>query len=175
MTWKLKGSDEERDEASAFLVKAFGAAIFLIFAVLLAQFNKLTSVALVLFAIILSTIGVFIGLMIMGQAFGVVMTGIGIIALAGIVTNNNIVLIDTYDRLRLRGRAGRGGDPQDLPRTRPAGAADGRRRGSRRAADRLRHQRQLRASRASPSARPRRNGGSSSRRPSSSASASRPS
>ena len=70
---------------------------------LLAQFNKLSSVALVLFAIILSTIGVFIGLMIMGQAFGVVMTGIGIIALAGIVTNNNIVLIDTYDRLRREG------------------------------------------------------------------------
>jgi multidrug efflux pump len=70
---------------------------------LLAQFNKLTSVALVLFSIILSTIGVFIGLMIMGQAFGIIMTGIGIIALAGIVTNNNIVLIDTYDRLRREG------------------------------------------------------------------------
>ena len=103
VNWKLKGEDEERDAASDFLGKAFGAAIFLIFAVLLAQFNKLTSVALVLFAIILSTIGVFIGLMIMGQAFGVVMTGIGIIALAGIVTNNNIVLIDTYDRLRHEG------------------------------------------------------------------------
>jgi multidrug efflux pump len=57
----------------------------------------------VLFAIILSTIGVFIGVMVMGQAFGVVMTGVGIIALAGIVTNNNIVLIDTYDRLRFEG------------------------------------------------------------------------
>jgi multidrug efflux pump len=103
ITWKLAGEDEERDQASAFLGKAFGAAIFLIFAVLLAQFNKLSSVFLVLFAIILSTIGVFIGLMIMGQAFGIVMTGVGIIALAGIVTNNNIVLIDTYDRLRHEG------------------------------------------------------------------------
>jgi multidrug efflux pump len=101
--WKLAGEDEEREAASAFLANAFGAAIFLIFAVLLAQFNKLTSVALVLFSIILSTIGVFIGLMVMGQAFGVIMTGIGIIALAGIVTNNNIVLIDTYDRLRRDG------------------------------------------------------------------------
>ena len=64
VAWQLKGEDEERDEASAFLVKAFGMAIFLIFAVLLAQFNKLTSVALVLFSIILSTIGVFIGMMI---------------------------------------------------------------------------------------------------------------
>ncbi len=103
VTWKLKGSDQERQDASAFLGKAFGAAIFLIFAVLLAQFNKLTSVALVLFAIVLSTIGVFIGLIVTGQAFGVVMGGIGIIALAGIVTNNNIVLIDTYDRLRHEG------------------------------------------------------------------------
>jgi multidrug efflux pump len=103
VTWKLKGSDEERQNASDFLGKAFGAAIFLIFAVLLAQFNKMTSVMLVLFSIILSTIGVFIGVMIMGQGFGVVMTGLGIIALAGIVTNNNIVLIDTYDRLRFEG------------------------------------------------------------------------
>jgi multidrug efflux pump len=57
----------------------------------------------VLSAVVLSTIGVFIGLIVTGQAFGVVMTGIGIIALAGIVTNNNIVLIDTYDRLRHEG------------------------------------------------------------------------
>jgi len=103
VTWKLTGEDEESAEASAFLVNAFGAAIFLIFAVLLAQFNKLSSVFLVLFAIILSTIGVFLGLIIMQQPFGIVMTGIGIIALAGIVTNNNIVLIDTYDRLRREG------------------------------------------------------------------------
>ncbi len=103
VNWKLAGSNEDQAEASAFLGKAFGAAIFLIFAVLLAQFNKLSSVALVLFAIILSTIGVFIGLMVMGQAFGIVMSGIGIISLAGIVTNNNIVLIDTYDRLRKEG------------------------------------------------------------------------
>jgi multidrug efflux pump len=103
VSWKLKGEDEERDAASAFLVNAFGAAVFLIFAVLLAQFNKLTSVMLVLFSIVLSTIGVFLGMMIMGQPFGVVMTGLGIIALAGIVANNNIVLIDTYDRLRREG------------------------------------------------------------------------
>ena len=101
--WQLVGSDEDRADAESFLVSAFGAAIFLIFAVLLAQFNKLSSVALVLSAVVLSTIGVFIGLIVMHQAFGVVMTGVGIIALAGIVTNNNIVLIDTYDRLRKEG------------------------------------------------------------------------
>ncbi|MBN8919997.1 MAG: efflux RND transporter permease subunit, partial [Rhizobiales bacterium] len=103
--WKLKGEDEEREKAGAFLMKAFGAAVFLIFAILLAQFNKLTSVGLVLTAVILSTIGVLLGAMVMRQPFGVVMTGIGVIANAGVIVNNNIVLIDTYDRLRREGIA----------------------------------------------------------------------
>jgi multidrug efflux pump len=103
VTFKLKGEDEEREKASAFLLKAFGTAIFLIFAILLAQFNRLTSVGLVLTAVVLSTIGVMLGLLVMGQAFGVVMTGIGVIANAGVIVNNNIVLIDTYDRLRREG------------------------------------------------------------------------
>lgn len=101
--WRLKGEDEERAKASAFLLKAFGVAIFLIFAILLAQFNRLTSVGLVLTAVVLSTIGVLLGLLVMGQPFGVVMTGIGVIANAGVIVNNNIVLIDTYDRLRREG------------------------------------------------------------------------
>jgi multidrug efflux pump len=105
VTFKLKGEDEEREKASAFLLKAFGTALFLIFAILLAQFNKLTSVGLVLTAVILSTIGVLLGVLVMGQAFGVVMTGIGVIANAGVIVNNNIVLIDTYDRLRREGVA----------------------------------------------------------------------
>jgi multidrug efflux pump len=103
--FKLKGEDEERAKASAFLFKAFGTAIFLIFAILLAQFNKLTSVGLVLTAVVLSTFGVLLGLLVMGQPFGVVMTGIGVIANAGVIVNNNIVLIDTYDRLRREGVA----------------------------------------------------------------------
>ena len=103
ITFKMKGEDEERAKAGAFLGKAFGTAMFLIFAILLAQFNKFSSVFLVLTAVILSTIGVLLGLMIMGQAFGVVMTGIGIIANAGVIVNNNIVLIDTYDRCREEG------------------------------------------------------------------------
>jgi multidrug efflux pump len=102
--WKLKGEDEERAKASTFLLKAFATALFLIFAILLAQFNKFTSVALVLTAVVLSTIGVLLGLLVMGQAFGVVMTGIGVIANAGVIVNNNIVLIDTYDRLRRDGK-----------------------------------------------------------------------
>ncbi len=98
--FSMAGEDEEQKAAGAFLGKAFGAAMFLIFVVLLAQFNNFISVGLVLSAVVMSTIGVFLGLLIMGQPFGVVMTGIGIIALAGVVVNNNIVLIDTYDQLR---------------------------------------------------------------------------
>ncbi|MBO6717464.1 MAG: efflux RND transporter permease subunit [Rhizobiaceae bacterium] len=101
--WRLAGSNQDSAEAEAFLSKAFGAAIFLIFIVLLAQFNKFTSVFLVLMTVIMSTIGVFLGLMITGQSFVIVMSGIGVIALAGVVVNNNIVLIDTYDRLRSEG------------------------------------------------------------------------
>ena len=104
VTFKLKGEDEERAKAGAFLMKAFGTAMFLIFAILLAQFNRLTSVGLVLTAVVLSTIGVLLGVLVMGQAFGVVMTGIGVIANAGVIVNNNIVLIDTYDRLRREGK-----------------------------------------------------------------------
>jgi multidrug efflux pump len=104
VTFKLKGEDEERAKAGAFLMKAFATAMFMIFAILLAQFNKLTSVALVLTAVVLSTFGVLLGLLIMGQSFGVVMTGIGVIANAGVIVNNNIVLIDTYDRLRRDGK-----------------------------------------------------------------------
>ncbi|MBW3095716.1 efflux RND transporter permease subunit [Pseudohoeflea coraliihabitans] len=101
--YMLAGEDEEQKDAMAFLSKAFGAAIFLIFVVLLAQFNSFVFVGLVLSAVVMSTIGVFLGLLIMQQPFGVVMTGIGVIALAGVVVNNNIVLIETYALLRRGG------------------------------------------------------------------------
>ncbi|MCU9849573.1 efflux RND transporter permease subunit [Defluviimonas sp. WL0024] len=101
--WQLAGEDEEQAAAMAFLSKAFLAALFLIFVVLLAQFNRFISVGLIFTAVIMSTIGVFLGLMIMGQPYNIIMTGIGIIALAGVVVNNNIVLIDTYDNLRREG------------------------------------------------------------------------
>ena len=101
--WKLGGSNEDSAEAGAFLVNAFGAAIFLIFIVLLAQFNKFTSVLIVLSCVVMATIGALLGMLATGQAFVIVMSGIGMIALAGVVVNNNIVLIDTYDRLREEG------------------------------------------------------------------------
>ena len=75
------------------------AALFIMAIILVTQFNSFYSAFLILSAVIMSTIGVFIGLLITGQPFGIVMTGIGVIALAGIVVNNNIVLIDTFDRL----------------------------------------------------------------------------
>ncbi|OJU47823.1 MAG: MFS transporter [Mesorhizobium sp. 61-13] len=101
--WKLAGSNEDSAEAGAFLINAFGAAIFLIFIVLLAQFNKFTSVLMVLSCVVMAMIGALLGMLATGQAFVIVMSGIGMIALAGVVVNNNIVLIDTYDRLRDEG------------------------------------------------------------------------
>ena len=101
--WKLGGSNEDSAEAGAFLINAFGAAMFLIFIVLLAQFNKFTSVFLVLTCVVMAIIGAMLGMLLTGQTFVIVMSGIGFIALAGVVVNNNIVLIDTYDRLLREG------------------------------------------------------------------------
>ena len=96
----FKGEDEEQKEAQAFLLKAFGVALFLMAIILITQFNSFYSAFLILTAVIMSTTGVMIGLLVTDQPFGIVMSGIGVIALAGIVVNNNIVLIDTFDRLR---------------------------------------------------------------------------
>ena len=96
----FKGEDEEQNKAKAFLDKAFGVALFIMAIILVTQFNSFYSAFLILTAVVMSTIGVFIGLLITNQPFGIVMGGIGVIALAGIVVNNNIVLIDTFDRLK---------------------------------------------------------------------------
>ncbi len=100
VTVTFKGEDEEQQEAQAFLIKAFIVALFLMAIILVTQFNSFYSAFLILSAVIMSTIGVMIGLLVTGQPFGIVMSGIGVIALAGIVVNNNIVLIDTFDRLK---------------------------------------------------------------------------
>ncbi|MGF1474700.1 MAG: efflux RND transporter permease subunit [Geminicoccaceae bacterium] len=99
----FKGEDEEQQEAQAFLSKAFAVALFLIAMILVTQFNSFYQSALILSAIIFSVVGVLLGLLITNQPFGIVMSGVGVIALAGIVVNNNIVLIDTYNDLRRRG------------------------------------------------------------------------
>jgi multidrug efflux pump len=98
--WTFRGEDEEQQAAADFLTKAFGIALFLMALILVTQFNSFYSAFLILSAVVMSTIGVLIGLLVTGQPFGIVMTGVGVIALAGIVVNNNIVLIDTFDRLK---------------------------------------------------------------------------
>lgn len=90
------GDTEEEAESAAFLSSAFAAALGLMFVILLAQFNSFYNSVLVLLAVVLSTTGVLIGMLVMDQPFSIIMTGTGIVALAGIVVNNNIVLIDTY-------------------------------------------------------------------------------
>ena len=99
----IRGDKEEQDESKYFLMNAFGVALFAMAIILVTQFNNFYQTLLILTAVIFSTIGVLIALMVKGQAFGIVMSGLGVIALAGIVVNNNIVLIDTYNVLRNEG------------------------------------------------------------------------
>ncbi len=96
----FKGEDEDQRNSQAFLMKAFVIALFIMAIILVTQFNSFYSALLILTAVIMSTIGVMMGLMITQQPFGIIMSGIGVIALAGIIVNNNIVLIDTFDTLR---------------------------------------------------------------------------
>ena len=103
VSYVFKGEDEEQKKAQEFLGKAFAVALFVMAIILVTQFNSFYHAFLILTAVIMSTIGVFVGLIITGQPFGIVMTGVGVIALAGIVVNNNIVLIDTYTHLHRQG------------------------------------------------------------------------
>ncbi|GAB7080819.1 efflux RND transporter permease subunit [Megalodesulfovibrio paquesii] len=103
MTWRFAGEQEEQQKAQAFLTKAFGAAVLLILLVLLAQFNSLGVPFIILTSVALSLIGVFLGLLVTNTAFGVIMTGVGVVSLAGVVVNNAIVLIDYFNVLREQG------------------------------------------------------------------------
>jgi multidrug efflux pump len=99
VTVEFKGQDEDQAKAGAFLQKAFIIAMLLMFVILITQFNSFYSSFVILFTVVMSTIGVLIGLMVTGQPFGIVMSGIGVIALAGIVVNHNIILVGTADRM----------------------------------------------------------------------------
>ena len=99
----FSGQEEDQKEAKNFLIKAFFISIFLITIILIATFNSFYYCIIILSAIIFSTIGVMLGLLISDKPFGIIMSGIGVIALAGIVVNNNIVLLDTYKDLRKKG------------------------------------------------------------------------
>jgi len=99
----VKGQNEDQQESQDFLVKAFGVALFVMAIILVTQFNSFYQAFLILSAVIFSTVGVFLALLLVQKPFGIVMGGIGVISLAGIVVNNNIVLIDTYNVLRREG------------------------------------------------------------------------
>ncbi|MBF0188884.1 MAG: efflux RND transporter permease subunit, partial [Magnetococcales bacterium] len=100
---EFKGEDEDQRETMTFLANAFMVAIFLMALALVTQFNSLYQASIVLSAIVFSTAGVLLGLLVLSEPFGIVMCGIGVIALAGIVVNNNIVLIDCYNEMRTKG------------------------------------------------------------------------
>jgi multidrug efflux pump len=100
---EIKGQNEQQEESQTFLQNAFMVALFVMAIILVTQFNSFYQAGLILSAVVFSTVGVFLGLAIVQKPFGIVMSGIGVIALAGIVVNNNIVLIDTYNILRKQG------------------------------------------------------------------------
>ena len=100
---KFKGSAEQQAESLSYMMKGFGLAMAMMAMILLTQFNSIFQSGLILTAVIFSTGGVLLGLMVAGLPFGLMSSGIGGLALAGIVVNNNIVLIDTYNKIRATG------------------------------------------------------------------------
>jgi multidrug efflux pump subunit AcrB len=99
------GEKEEEEEARAFLSRAFVVALVLIVLILVAQFNSFQVPVIIMTTVMLSLIGVLAGLMITQTPFGILMTGIGCISLAGVVVNNAIVLLDYTRQLQRRGLA----------------------------------------------------------------------
>ena len=100
---RFTGEFEEQQDAQAFLSKAFGVALFLIIIILVTQFNSVSQPVIIITSVILSLGGVFVGLAVLDMPFGIIMTGVGVISLAGVVVNNAIVLIDYTNRLHKRG------------------------------------------------------------------------
>ena len=100
LTVTFRGANEEQAAAMEFVLVAFLLSLLLMFVLLVTQFNSFYQSGLILFAVVMSTAGVLLGLVITGQPFSAILTGVGIVALAGIVVNNNIVLIDTFNGLR---------------------------------------------------------------------------
>jgi multidrug efflux pump len=91
------GAEEQMGDANAFIVQAFAMAMFLIFFILLLEYNSFYQVMVTLSTVIMSVAGVLLGMLVTGMSFSAIMTGLGIVALAGIVVKNGIVLIDTYN------------------------------------------------------------------------------
>ena len=105
VTFRFAGDQQEQTESMVFLFTAFIIALFLMVIIIVTQFNSLMQTALIMSAIVTSTFAVFGAIILTGSTLGIVMSGVGIIALAGIVVNNNIVLIDTYNDIRKQGVA----------------------------------------------------------------------
>ena len=102
VTAVFRGANEEQANAAAFLGTAFSLALVLMAILLVTQFNSYYQALIILSSVLLSTAGVLLGLLTTGQTFSVILTGIGIVALAGIIVNNNIVLIDTFNYLKAK-------------------------------------------------------------------------
>ncbi len=100
---KFTGEYENQQESQAFLLKAFVVALLIIFLVLVSQFNSVTTPFIIMTSVLLSLGGAFLGLLLYRQPFGIIMTGVGVISLAGVVVNNAIVLIDYTNQLKDRG------------------------------------------------------------------------
>jgi multidrug efflux pump len=96
-----------QNEAEEFLTKAFAVSVFLVVIILVALFNSILQVTIIMISVLLSLGGVFLGLTVMDYPFGVIMTGVGVISLVGVVVNNAIVLIDYTNRLCQRGMSTR--------------------------------------------------------------------
>ncbi len=101
---RFTGEFEEQQEAEKFLSQAFVAAVFLIMLILVTQFNSVFQPVIIMTSVLLSLGGVFLGLTVLRMPFCIIMTGVGVISLAGVVVNNAIVLIDYTNKLRQRGR-----------------------------------------------------------------------
>ena len=101
-TINYAGQNQDQQEAQDFLLGAFMTAVMVIALILVSQFNSVIKPFIIMTSVLLSTMGVLLGLMIFRMPFVVIMTGIGIISLAGIVVNNSIVMIDYIDTLRER-------------------------------------------------------------------------
>lgn len=99
-SWEMTGEQENQDETADFLIKALLIALALIALILVTQFNSGAKPLIILATVVLSTIGVFLGMGVFGLDFVILMTGVGIVSLAGIVVNNGIVLVDYTDLKR---------------------------------------------------------------------------
>ena len=101
---KMTGEIQQQEESSGFLMAALAIAVLLIFLILVAQFNSLSKVMIILTQIFLSMIGVLLGFAITGMEVSIVMTGVGVVSLAGIVVNNGILLLDFIDLRKKEGK-----------------------------------------------------------------------